>query len=93
MSVPASAGAFQLTHGSRTNVLGDFTCEPIARSTCCWRAARSRSSSAGAQLFLRTRAYPSARRPFRWISPFLKCRPFQKLSKGGEQMRDLVGRP
>ena len=49
-------GAFQLTHGRRTKVLGDLTFEPMAASTCCWRAARSRSSSAGAQLFFRTRA-------------------------------------
>ena len=56
MSVRSVRGACQLTHGSRTNVLGDFTFEPIALSTCCWRAARSRSSSAGSQLFFRTRA-------------------------------------
>ena len=35
MSERSVRGAFQLTHGSRTNVLGDFTCEPIALSTCC----------------------------------------------------------
>ena len=56
MSVLSVRGAFQLTQGSRTNVLGDFTFDPIAASTCCWRLARSRSSSAGAQLFFRTRA-------------------------------------
>ena len=56
MSERSVRGACQLTHGSRRNVLGDFTCDPIALSTSCWRAARARSSSAGAQLFFRTRA-------------------------------------
>jgi hypothetical protein len=56
MSVRSARGACQLTHGSRRNVLGDFTLEPIAVKTCCWRAARARSSSADAQLFFRTRA-------------------------------------
>jgi hypothetical protein len=28
--------------------------------------------------------------PSRWISPLLKLRPFQKLSNGGEQIRDLL---
>jgi hypothetical protein len=28
--------------------------------------------------------------PSRWISPLLKFRPFQKLSNGGEQIRDLL---
>ena len=56
MSVLSALGACQLTHGSRKNVLGDLAWAPIARSTSCWRAARARSSSAGAHGFLRTRA-------------------------------------
>ena len=79
MSVLSVLGAVQLTQGSRKNVLGDLIWSPIALSTSCWRAARSRSSSAGAHEFLRTRAKPSARRPSSSFSPFWKRRPLPEV--------------
>src|SRR5436853_626899 len=64
------------THGPRTNSPGQWsgeaTFERIDESTCCCLAARARSSSFGAQRFLRTRENASASLPLRWCSPFLR---------------------
>ena len=73
MSVRSARGASQEIQGSRKNVLGQCSGltsrSRIADSTCCWRAARVRSSSFGLHLFSRTRAKRSAVAPFRWWSP------------------------
>ena len=72
MSVRIALGAVHETQGRRKNVRGDISLPLIALRIRCWRAARSRSFSAGLQSFLRTRASPRACSPSRWLVPL--CR-------------------
>ena len=69
MSVFTAFGASQLTHGSRTNVLGDRSCRGSRRAPAA-DAPRGRGRPRSAAAFLRTRANASACARSRWCSPF-----------------------